>query len=140
MLRKVSSSFFMLLLAALTTATATVHAKEESELPTTKLVTLAPIQAPAGTTAEIVRKAVRKSLYINDWELRDVGPGHLEGRYIKGGKYAIVVDVKFDAKGVSIAYKHSTGLNYSSGGTIHKTYNDRITVLDRGIRAELDAF
>ena len=128
----------MLLLAALTTAT--VHAKEESELPTTKLVTLAPIQAPAGTTAEIVRKAVRKSLYINDWELRDVGPGHLEGKHIKGGKYTIAVDVKFDAKGVNIAYKHSTGLNYSSGGSIHKTYNDRIMVLDKGIRAELDAF
>ena len=138
MLSKLPGSFVVLLFGTL--AAVAVHAKEEGDLPTTQLVTLVPIQAPAGTSLESVRKAVRKSLYINDWELRDVGPGHLEGKYIKGGKYTIAVDVKFDAKGASIAYKHSTGLNYSSGGTVHKTYNDRITVLDRGIRAELDAF
>ena len=94
-------------------------------------------------TVEDVRKAVRKAMFIKDWQILDVEPGRLQGKFIKldkgNEKYRIVVNIQYDAKGVGISYKDSAGLNYQ-GETIHKTYGDRVKDLQKTIRAELGAF
>lgn len=130
----------MLCVAAVTSFVAFVpgiaHAKD---LPVAPLYQPEPIQIPAGTTVEQVKKGVRKGLYLKDWLIRDIGPDQLHGQFNKGDKYTISVELKYDAKIVGISYKDSAGLNYG-GGLIHKTYNERIRDLEKAIRAELDAF
>lgn len=135
MFKIIVNTWAVLLFATLTASV--VHAKD---LPTVPISASILIQVPAGSSAEDVKKAVRKGMFLKDWLIRDIGPGHLQGQFIKGEKYTIVVDVKHDAKGVSIVYKESTGLNYGSDGTIHKTYNERVKDLEKAMRAELGAF
>jgi len=112
---------------------------------TAPLYTPEPIQVPAGKKAEDVKKAVRKALFDKDWEIREIGPGHLQGKHTKsGGKdklHVAVVDVRFDAKSVRISYKDSQELNYDKEtGVIHKTYNSWVQNLEKNIRANLGAF
>ena len=47
------------------------------------LFTPAPIEVPAGTSVEAVRKAIRKSLFDRGWESRELGPGHIQAKYVK---------------------------------------------------------
>ena len=116
-----------------------VSVAQAKDLPTTPLYTPEKIQATSGTPAEQVKRAVRKAMYLKDWQIREVGPGQLQGQFKKGEKYAIVVDVKYDAKTVSIGYKDSSGLNYGDG-SIHKTYNGWVRNLEKNIRANLGAY
>jgi len=112
---------------------------------TAPMVTPDPIQVPAGKSAEEVKKAVRKAMFDKDWEVREIGPGHLQGKHTKsGGKgklHVAVLDVRFDAKSVRISYKDSEELNYDKeSGVIHKTYNNWVRNLEKSIRANLGAF
>ena len=50
--------------------------------------------------------------------------------------HVAVVEVTYDTKTYSIAYKDSVNLDFANG-TIHKNYNGWITNLDRAIRANL---
>lgn len=127
-------SFLVLTFSMLAVAVA-----QAKELPLAPLYKPETIQAASGAPAEL-KRAIRKAMYLKDWQIRDLAPGHLQGQFQKGDKYAIVVDVKYDAKTVSISYRDSSGLNFSSDGTIHKTYNERVRDLEKAIRAELDAF
>ena len=112
---------------------------------TAPIYTPEPIQVPAGKSAEVVKKAVRKALFDKDWEVREIGPGHLQGKHTKsGGKdklHVAVLDVRFDAKSVRISYKDSQELNYDkAAGVIHKTYNNWVHNLEKSIRANLGAY
>lgn len=112
---------------------------------TAPLYTPEPIQVPAGKSAEDVKKAVRKALFDKAWEIREIGPGHLQGKHTKsGGKgklHVAVVDVRFDAKSVRIVYKDSQELNYDKeSGVIHKTYNSWAKNLEKNIRANLGSY
>ena len=112
---------------------------------TAPIYTPEPIQVPAGKGAEDVKKAVRKALFDKDWEIREVGPGHLQGKHTKsGGKgklHVAVLDVRFDSKSVRIGYKDSQELNYDKeSGVIHKTYNNWVRNLEKNIRANLGAY
>lgn len=112
---------------------------------TAPLYTPEPIQVPAGTSAEAVKKAVRKALFDRDWAIREIGTGHLQGRHTKsGGKgrlHVAVLDVHFDAKSVRIGYHDSQELNYDKAtGVIHKTYNNWAHNLENSIRANLGAY
>mgnify|MGYP001563219809 FL=1 len=112
---------------------------------TAPIYTPEPIQIPAGENAEAVKKAIRKALFDKDWEIHEIGPGHLQGKHSKsGGKdrmHVAVVDVRFDAKSVRISYKDSQELNYDKeSGVIHKTYNNWARNLERNIRANLGAY
>lgn len=108
---------------------------------TAPLYTPEPIAVPAGKNTEQVKKAVRKALFDKDWEVREIGAGHLQGKHIKSGKkelHSATVDIKFDAKTVRIAYKASENLNYNKEeGSIHKTYNNWVKYLEKNIRANL---
>jgi hypothetical protein len=112
---------------------------------TAPIYTPEPIQVPAGKSAEEVKKAVRKALFDKDWEIREIGPGHLQGKHTKsGGKdklHVAVLDVRFDTKSVRIGYKDSQELNYDkASGAIHKTYNNWVRNLEKNIRANLGAY
>lgn len=112
---------------------------------TAPLYTPEPIQVPAGKSAEDVKKAVRKALFDKAWEIREIGPGHQQGKHTKsGGKgklHVAVVDVRFDAKSVRIVYKDSQELNYDKeSGVIHKTYNGWAKNLEKNIRANLGSY
>ena len=111
---------------------------------TASLYTPEPIQVPAGKGAEDVKKAVRKAFFDKDWEVREIAPGHLQGKHTKSGKdkmHVAVVDVRFDAKSVRIGYKDSQELNYNKeSGVIHKTYNGWIKNLEKNIRANLGSY
>lgn len=103
-----------------------------------------PIQVPAGKSMEEIKKAVHKALFNKEWQARDIGPGHVQGKHTKTDKkmsYTAVVDVKFDTKTVTISYKDSENLNYDAKEqTIHKTYNGWAKNLEREIRGVLGAY
>jgi len=103
-----------------------------------------PIQIAAGKSTEAVRKAIRKAMFDKEWEIREIGPGHLQGKHTKSGKdktHVAVIDVRFDTKNVRIGYKDSQELNYDkAAGVIHKTYNGWVRNLEKNIRANLGAY
>lgn len=112
---------------------------------TAPIYTPEPIQIPADKSAEDVKKAVRKALFEKDWEMREIGPGHLQGKHAKSGgkdrQHVAVLDVRFDAKSVRISYKDSQELDYDkAAGVIHKTYNNWVRNLEKNIRANLGAY
>ena len=137
-IKSIVNIFAVLLFTTL--AASAVYAKE---LPVSPIYTPDTIQAPAGMTAEEVRKAVRKAMFLKDWQILDVDSGNVQGKFRKldknGEKYRIVVNIKHDAKGVRISYQDSAGLNHSDG-LIHSTYGNRVKDLEKTIRAELGAF
>lgn len=100
-----------------------------------------PIQVPAGKGAEAVKKAIRKAFTDKDWEVREVGPGHMQGKHTKSGGdrlHVAVVEVRFDTRSVRIGYKFSEELNYNrETGIIHKTYNNWVKDLEKNIQANL---
>lgn len=134
MLRKLLGAFAVLSFVALAPSVAQARSQ-----PIEPLYKPDPIQVPAGNTLASVKRAVRKGMYLKDWQIREAGPNLLEGQFLKGEKYSITVEVEYSDKAVTIRYKHSAGLDYS-GGAIHRTYNERILNLEKAIRAELDAF
>lgn len=111
---------------------------------TAPIYTPEPIQVPAGKNAEAVKKAVRKALFDKNWEAREIGPGHIQGKHTKSGKkesYTAIVDIKFDAKTVRLSYKGSENLDYNQAErTIHKTYNNWMRYLEKNIRANLGSY
>jgi hypothetical protein len=108
------------------------------------LYTPEPIQVPAGKNAEAVKQAIRKALSGREWEMREVGAGHIQGKHTKTSKkdsYTAVVDVKFDAKTIRISYKDSQNLNYDAkDNTIHGTYNKWVKNIEKDIRGNLGAY
>lgn len=134
MLKTIIRGFAVLPFVALVAAPA--HAAR-----TAPIYTPEPIEVPAGKSTEAVKNAIKKACFDKGWESREVGPGHIQAKYTKQGKYTAVVDIKYDAKAVRISYKDSENLNYDAGQkVIHKTYNNWIHYLERNIRADLGAF
>lgn len=108
------------------------------------LYTPEPIEVPAGTSGEAVKKAIRKALFDKGWDAREIGPGHIQGKHTKTSRdesYTAVVDIKYDSKAVRISYKDSENLNYEkSDNTIHGTYNKWIKNIERNIRSNLGSY
>lgn len=99
-----------------------------------------PIQIPAGK-AGTVKNVIKKALFDKNWQVSETGPGHIQGKYTKSGKHTAVIDVRYDAKTVSIHYKDSQNLNYNKeNNTIHGTYNNWVRNVEKNIRSGLGAF
>lgn len=134
MKKNVLSTVLILLITAFT-----ISNTQASSSPLETMYKPAPIQIPAGTTLEAVKRAVRKGMYLKDWTISDAGPNRLGGEFKKGDKYSINLEIEYSPTSVNIHYKGSSGLNYDNG-RIHRTYNERVLDLEKMIRAELDAF
>ena len=102
------------------------------------------IQVPAGKGREEVKKTIKKALFDKNWEMREIGPGHIQGMYTKPSKrgaYTAVIDIHYDANAIRIKYKDSENLNYNQdGNTIHGTYNKWVRNVEKDLRAGLGAY
>jgi hypothetical protein len=104
-----------------------------------------PIQVPAGKSAEAVKQVIRKALFDRQWEMREIGAGHIQGMYTKKGRkgssVTIVVDIRFDGRAVRMTYKDSENMNYDAqSGTINGNYNKWVRNVEATIRKELGSY
>ncbi len=103
-----------------------------------------PISIPDGKSAEEIRKSVRKALFDDEWETREIAPGRLQAKRSKRGKdevHTATIEVAYTGGSVRISYKDSQNLNYDAKDkTIHGTYNRWIRNLERRIRKNLGAY
>lgn len=97
-----------------------------------------PIDIPAGVSAAIIRDAIRKALFDEEFTASDIAPGHIEGKRIKSGahdSYSAIVRIDYDSKALHIRYKGSENLYYDAKRkTIHSTYNRWIRNVERRVR------
>lgn len=86
------------------------------------------------TMADIERAIVQAGTGLG-WVMTPVKPGLVTGR-IALRTHVAVVDVTYDTKSFSIAYKDSVNLD-AANGNIHRNYNGWVENLERDIRANL---
>lgn len=79
------------------------------------------VQAPSGSTAEDIKKAVMYAGVEYGWEMTEAGPGHING-VLNIRRHRAEIDVEYDDTTFTIRYKDSTNLKYN-GSTIHRRYN-----------------
>lgn len=129
--------FWVLSLAGLLAAPAYAGKNDPMYLP-------APIEITGGKSAEDVKRAVRKALFDEEFQARDIAPGQVQGKRTKSGKggaYSAVVTVHYDSRSVRIAYSGSENLNYDSkNNTIHGTYNRWVRNIEKRVRRNLGAY
>jgi hypothetical protein len=95
-----------------------------------------PISASRAVSLDEVGKAIiRAGASISGFQMKQVKPGLITATYARRGLSA-VMEIKYDTKQYSIAYKDSQGLQYD-GAQIHKTYNGWVQRLDGRIKAQL---
>ena len=93
----------------------------------------ASLNAPSGATMAKVQTAIKRAGGSLGWQMRDVGPGHIEAR-LPVRKHIAVADILYNTKDFSIRYKDSTNLNYDKAdNTIHSNYNGWIQNLQNAI-------
>lgn len=86
----------------------------------------------AGLTIEQARLAIIRGGDWHGWQVRDIGPGQAVAT-LNLRNHKAVVDITYDRKTFSIAYKSSTNLDYD-GETIHQKYNGWVSNLARSIQ------
>ncbi len=99
-------------------------------------VSSAPLYAPEGASLDRIKKGIIRAGFRRDWEIAEVGPGHLVGKVEVRGKHTAIVDIYFDRKAFSIVYKDSKNLNYD-GENIHSNYNQWVRNLKKDIQKEM---
>ncbi len=120
-------------------AMAPVHAAGEP------IYTPDPIAVPSGKGIGNIKTAIRKACFSRGWEVREIAAGHMQAKHSKAGRkgatYAAVLDIRYDAKRVHIAYKDSQGFDYDAASkTIGKRYNSWVRNLEKDIRVNLGAY
>jgi hypothetical protein len=97
----------------------------------------APISTPSGKhlSASQVRSAIITAGTSLGWQVKDEGPGRLEGT-LHLRNHTAVVDIPYSATKYSIVFKRSENLE-EADGKIHKNYNGWVQNLDRQIRTEI---
>jgi len=103
------------------------------------------IQVPSGTTLEQLRLVIRKVVNDKNWEVRDIGTGHIEARYFKKSRRnqvtSAVVDFHFDSRAIRIRYRESDGLDHNpKDGTISSTYNKWVRTFEKRLRKALNSY
>ena len=112
---------------------------------TDPLYTPDPIAVPDGKSLERVKADVHKALLDKDWQVKHLGTGRMQAKRVDIGKgdkvYVAVIDVKYDAKTVTITYKDSKGLNYSKEkNEIDSKYTSWIRKLEKNIKKILESY
>ena len=97
----------------------------------------APISTTSGKrlSASQVRAAIVTAGTALGWQIRDEGPGRLEGT-LHLRNHTAVVDIPYSASKYSIVFKRSENLE-EADGKIHKNYNGWVQTLDRQNRTEI---
>lgn len=98
-----------------------------------------PIKAPCNLSAEKMKSAIRQALHGRGWTVKELGPGHMEGKLFKR-RHVAVIDIHYNASKVTIRYKSSENLDYEKQGSeelIHGNYNKWIMNLERDINVHL---
>lgn len=132
-----SLSLFVCMLAWLGGFTAAAHAGR-APVP---LYTPEPIAIPARATPAQVETAIREAIRERGWTGNLAAPGHFVA-VLHVRKHIAKVDIRFNAKTVTMAYRDSVLLNYAKEDgreTIHNNYNGWVMNLERGIRAAIAA-
>jgi hypothetical protein len=96
-----------------------------------------PVTTPKAASLDQVSRAIVRAGASLGWQMAQQAPGKITGTLMLRDHKA-VVDVSFDTKTYSIAYKDSANLGYN-GTEIHRNYNSWIQNLDRHIQAQLIA-
>lgn len=105
----------------------TAPVKNVSDAPVT-------MSKPTHTLAD-VKKAIMAAGISLGWQMRDAGPGVIEGTLLLRSHMAQVT-IAYTKDTYSITYKNSANLNYD-GTTIHSNYNGWVQNLDNAIRTQL---
>jgi hypothetical protein len=91
---------------------------------------------PSVTLDEVGNAIVRAGATLN-FQMQKAGPGVITATYSPRGTSA-TMEVKYDTRQYSIAYKDSRGLDYD-GRQIHRIYNGWVENFDKRIREQLSA-
>lgn len=98
------------------------------------------IQVPGGKNSGDVKKIMMQALLQKGWEMREVGPGRLQGMHTKSGRHTAIIDINYDARAIRITYSDSENLNFNkNNNTIHGTYNKWVRNAEKYIRTALSA-
>jgi len=82
-----------------------------------------------------VKKAIMAAGASLGWQMRDAGPGVIEGTLFLRSHMAQVT-IPYTRDTYSITYKNSSNLNYD-GTNIHSNYNGWVQNLDNAIKTQL---
>ena len=96
---------------------------------------VAVVTSSGKASAAQVRTAIMAAGTSLGWQMKDAGPGAMEGTLTLRGHTA-VVDIPFSAASYSIRHKRTENLQ-EADGKVHSNYNGWVQNLDRAIRTEL---
>ncbi len=104
-----------------------------------------PIPVPDNKSLDSVKAALQAVLRDKNWQVKHLGPGHMEAQQVdtgKGGKvYIAVINVKYNAKTVTITYKDSKALEYNKEkNEIDGKYTHWVRKLEKEIRKRLESY
>jgi hypothetical protein len=100
----------------------------------------APVGATKPATLAQVQAAIKRAGGGLGWQMKDVGPGHIEAR-LPVRTHLAVADIYYTNKDFSIKYKDSNNLNYDKAdNTIHSNYNGWVQNLEKAIIAQTATF
>ena len=119
----------------------TAYATAVQAARTADLYNPAPIAVPAKATPAQVKTAIKIALQGRGWTHKEQAPGHIVATLV-ARKHEAKVDIRYDAREITIKYLDSVELNYektSDGEIIHQNYNGWIKNLERDIQAHLNA-
>ena len=85
---------------------------------------------------ETVSAAIMRGVAKTPWKGKMIEPGLIEATRVWGGsRYNVVVEIVYNSKSYEIKYKSSQNLGYT-GGSIHRSYNIQVGLLDKAIKEE----
>ena len=104
-----------------------------------------PIPVPGNKSLESVKTVLQAVLRDKNWQVNHLGSGHMEAQQVDIGKgsmvYVAVIDVKYNAKTVTITYKDSKALDYNKEkNEIDAKYTRWIRKLEKEIRKRLESY
>ena len=88
----------------------------------------------SGATTDQVATAIKRAAAGLNWTIRDQQPGLMIAT-INVRTHSATVEIRYDTRTFSIAYRDSANLNYT-GSQIHQNYSNWVQNLERAIRRE----
>ena len=86
----------------------------------------APVSIPSGKSEKDIKEAISLGATARNWVVKETAPGVMEARVDVRNKHTLIVDLKYDAQQVALAYKNSSNLDYevvNGNPQIHRNAN-----------------